>query len=128
MSAELTPAMLAGTPVGGPDGMALCNTCNRSLTDGKRDHDREGAEPDTVYAYATGAKTPEGTWALRWVSCAECGPPGIAETVERGERAPTETVAKATLAYDERIDAFVLADPERPTDSVEAAAEDGESQ
>jgi hypothetical protein len=103
---DLTPSMLAGTPVGGPDGFAACDTCNRSLTDGHREHDPDDTEADTVYAYATSAP---GTnkWALRWVSCEECGPPGDGQADE-----PGEVVAKATLAYDGRIDAFALADPE----------------
>jgi murein L,D-transpeptidase YcbB/YkuD len=50
---KLTPAMLAGTPVGGPGGMAVCDTCNRRLTDGDREHDTDDTEADTVYAYAT---------------------------------------------------------------------------
>jgi hypothetical protein len=117
---DLTPAMLAGTPVGGPDGFAACDTCNRSLSDGHREHDPDDAEADTVYAYATRVR---GTnrWSLRWVSCEECGPPGDGEDDE-----PGEAVAKATLTYDARIDAFVLADPELPADK-QAAAEGGES-
>ena len=113
---ELTPAMLAGTPVGGPGGFAACDTCNRSLTDGHREHDPDDKEADTVVAYATCAP---GTnrWALRWVSCEDCGPPGIAEAdMPDGMDEPDEVVAMATLGYDERVDAFVLADPELPTD------------
>ncbi|HET7325471.1 MAG TPA: hypothetical protein VFJ06_14180 [Halococcus sp.] len=110
-TADLTPAMLEGTPVGGPDGFAACDTCNRSLTDGHREHDPDNKEADTVFAYATCAP---GTnkWALRWVSCEECGPPGDGEADE-----PGEAIAKAMLAYDGRIDAFALADPKLPTNN-----------
>jgi ferredoxin len=106
----LTPAMLSGTPVGGPGGFAACDTCNRSLTDGHREHDPDDAEADTVYAYATRVR---GTsrWTLRWVSCEACGPPGDDEDTDDE---PGEAVAKATLTYDGRIDAFALADPEVP--------------
>ena len=55
------------------------------------------------------------------MSCEECGPPGDDETDE-----PGEAVAKATLTYDGRIDAFALADPELPADE-QAAAEGGDS-
>ena len=104
----LSPALLAGTPVGGPGGFAVCDTCNRSLTDGDREHDPDDREADTVYAYGTRVR---GTnrWSLRWVSCEECGPPG-----DGGADEPGEVVAKATLTYDGRIDAFALADPEFP--------------
>jgi hypothetical protein len=34
---DLSPAMLTGTPVGGPSRFAVCDTCNRRLTDGHRD-------------------------------------------------------------------------------------------
>jgi hypothetical protein len=105
---DLTPAMLAGTPVGGPGGFAACDTCNRRLTDGDREHDPDDAEADTVYAYATRVRDTN-RWTLRWVSCEECGPPGDDETDE-----PGEAVTKATLTYDGRIDAFALADPEFP--------------
>ena len=44
-TAALTPAMLSGTPVGGPGGMAVCDTCNRRLTDGHREHDPTTARP-----------------------------------------------------------------------------------
>ena len=113
MTPDLTPTMLAGTPVGGSGGMAVCDTCNRRLTDGHREHDREDTEPDTVYAYATRVR---GTnrWSLRWVSCEECGPPGDGVTNE-----PGEVVATATLTYDARIDGFALTDPEFP-DQTEA--------
>jgi hypothetical protein len=92
--------MLAGTPVGGPGGSAACDTCNRRLSDGERRHDAPDAEADTVFAYATLARR-SSTWALRWVSCEECGPLG--EPDESGE-----AVAKATLGYDARIGAFAL--------------------
>ncbi|EMA54859.1 hypothetical protein [Halococcus salifodinae] len=61
---ELTPAMLSGTPVGSPGGMAVCDTCNRRRTDGHREHDHGDREVDTVYAYATRVR---GTnqWSLR---------------------------------------------------------------
>jgi hypothetical protein len=119
---DLSPPMLAGTPVGGPGGFAVCDTCNRRLTDGHREHDPDDAEADTVYAYATRVR---GTnrWSLRWVSCEDCGPPGDGETTE-----PGEVVATARLTFDARVDGFVLADPERPTDAEEPAAEDGETQ
>ena len=85
-TSELTPAMLVGTPIGGPDGFAACDTCNRSLTDGGREHDCEDKDADTVFVYAT---TAPGTnkWALRWVSCEDCGPPGDGEADEPGEAA-----------------------------------------
>ena len=94
--------ILAGTPVGGPGGEAACDTCNRCLSDGKRRADAPDAEADTVYAYATLARR-SSTWALRWVSCEECGPPGDGEADE-----PGEAVAKATLGFDPRIGAFAL--------------------
>ena len=47
-TAALTPAMLAGTPVGGPGGMAVCDTCNRRLTDEKH---------ETLTAWSRTAKT-----------------------------------------------------------------------
>lgn len=105
-TAALTPAMLSGTPVGEAGGFAACDSCNRTLTDGQREHDLDDREADTVYAYATCAP---GTnkWSLCWVSCEECGPPGDGEADESGE-----AVAKATLAFDARIDGFTLADPE----------------
>ena len=107
---DLSPALLAGTPVGGPGGFAVCDTCNRSLSDGHREHDPDDREADTVYAYATRVR---GTsrWSLRWVSCEACGPPGDGDGAADE---PGEAVAKATLAYDARIDAFALADPEVP--------------
>ena len=94
--------MLTGTPVGGPGGSAACDTCNRRLTDGERRADAPDAEADTVFAYATLAERSD-TWALRWVSCEECGPPGSGEADE-----PGEAVAKATLGFDPRIGAFAL--------------------
>ena len=100
---KLDARMLAGTPVGGPGGEAACDTCNRRLTDGNRYADAPGAEADTVYAYATLAER-SSTWALRWVSCEACGPPGDNES--RAE--PGEAVAKATLGFDRRIGAFAL--------------------
>jgi hypothetical protein len=112
---DLTPAMLAGTPIGGPDGFAACDTCNRSLSDGHREHDPDDKEADTVYAYAT-CVPGTNKWSLRWVSCEDCGPPGDGEANE-----PGEAVAKATLTYDGRIDAFALADPEFP-DQTESEA------
>ena len=120
MSEHETAAMLSGTPVGGPGGMAVCDTYNRPLTDGHREHDPNNAEADTVYAYATRVR---GTsrWTLRWVSCEECSPPSDGKADE-----PGEAVAKATLTYDGRIDAFTLADPELPADE-QAAAEGGHS-
>jgi hypothetical protein len=123
---DFAPAMLDGAPVGGPGGEAACDTCNRRLTDGERKHDREETQPDRVYAYA--AKSPEtDTWALRWVSCESCGPPGMADTDYPGDRDPDEITAIATLTYAPRIDAFALADPVSPTDDAETAFEDGES-
>lgn len=121
-SADLTPTMLAGTPVGGPGGFAVCDTCNRRLTDGHREHDLDDAEADTVFAYATRLRDTN-RWSLRWVSCEECGPPGDAHT---GMNEPGEVVATATLAYDAALDGFALADPELPTDPEEPAAEDGD--
>jgi hypothetical protein len=112
---DLTPAMPAGTPVGGPGGFAACDTCNRSLSDGHRDHDPDDKEADTVYAYATRVRDTN-RWSLRWVSCEECGPPGDGEANE-----PGEAVAKATLTFDAGIDAFALADPEFP-DQTESEA------
>lgn len=103
---DLIPAMLDGTPVGGSGGFAVCDTCNRGLTDGHREHDPDNREADTVYAYATRIRDTN-RWTLRWVSCEQCAPPGDGEADE-----PGETVAKATLAYDGRIDAFALSDPE----------------
>lgn len=91
MTPDLTPAMLAGTPVGSASGSAACDTCNRGLTDGERDHNPDDTEADTVYAYATRAEAPEsGTWALRWVSCESCGPPGMADA----DHPPTVTPAR----------------------------------
>ena len=110
---ELTSAMLSGTPVGGPGGMAVCDTCNRRLTDGHREHEADDAEADTVYAYATRVRDTN-RWTLRWLSCEECGPPGDGQTDE-----PGEVVATATLAYDARIAGFALADLEVP-DRTEA--------
>jgi hypothetical protein len=107
---DLSPALLAGTPVGGPGGFAACDTCNRSLTDGDREHDLDDREADTVYAYATRVRDTN-RWTLRWVSCEACGPPGDGEADE-----PGEAVAKATLTFDARIDGFALADPELPAD------------
>ena len=95
---------LAGTPVGGLGGSAACDTCNRRLTDGKRSGDAPDAEADTVCVYATRPQR-SNTWALRWVSCESCGPPGDNDTLESGE-----AVAKATLGYDTRIGAFALED------------------
>lgn len=94
--------MLTGTPVGGPGGEAACDTCNRRLSDGDRRADAPDAEADTVYAYATLAERSD-TWALRWVSCEACGPPG-----DGGVDEPGEAVAKATLGFDRRIGAFAL--------------------
>jgi hypothetical protein len=116
---ELTLAMLSGTPVGGPGGMAVCDTCNRRLTDGHREHDPDDAEADTVYAYATRVRDTD-RWSLRWVSCENCGPPGESdETTE-----PGEVVAKATLTFDARIDGFALADPELPSDAHHGITDD----
>ena len=120
---DLSPAMLAGTPVGGPGGFAACDTCNRGLTDGHREHDPDNAEADTVYAYATHVRDTH-RWSLRWVSCENCGPPGDSDETTK----PGEVVAKATLAFDARIDGFALANPELPFDAEEVAVEDGESQ
>lgn len=128
MTPDLTPAILVGTPIGSADGDAACDTCNRRLTGGERNHDSNDAEVDTVYAYATRAEAPEsGTWALRWVSCESCGPPGMADADHPPDRDPSEVVAKATLAYDGRIDAFALADPEHPTDNEKSPFEGGDS-
>ncbi|WP_273837486.1 hypothetical protein [Halococcus sp. PRR34] len=113
---DLTLAMLAGTPVGGPGGMVVCDTCNRRLTDGHREHDPDDAEADTVYAYAARVRGMD-RWSLRWVSCEECGPPSDAD--DDSEREPDEVVATATLTFDARIDGFALADPELPV-STEA--------
>ncbi|EMA47793.1 hypothetical protein [Halococcus salifodinae] len=104
----LTPAMLAGTPVGGPGGSAACDSCNRRLTDGHREHDLDDKDPDTVVVYATRVRDTD-KWSLRWVSCEDCGPPGDGEADE-----PGEVVATATLTFDARIDGFALADPELP--------------
>ena len=68
----------------------------RRLTDGHREHEAD----DTVYAYATCVRNTN-RWRLRWLSCEECGPHGDGETNE-----PGEAVAKATLTYNGRIDAF----------------------
>jgi hypothetical protein len=100
---------LAGTPVGGPGGSAACDTCNRRLTDGERRADDPGADADTVFAYATRARR-SGTWALRWVSCEACGPPGMAAADHPGDRDPDEALAKATLGFAQRIGAFALED------------------
>jgi hypothetical protein len=108
---DLTPAMLASTPVGEAGGFAACDTCNRSLTDGHREHDPDDREADTVYAYTTRIRDTN-RWTLRWVSCEECGPPGDGEADE-----PGEAVAKATLTFDARIDGFTLADPEFPDET-----------
>lgn len=95
--------MLAGTPVGGPGGSAACDTCNRRLTDGERRADAPDAEADTVTVYVTRPERSD-TWALRWVSCESCGPPGDGEdALDVGE-----AVAKATLGFDTRIGAFAL--------------------
>jgi hypothetical protein len=109
MSTTLNPALLAGTPVGGPGGFAACDTCNRGLTDGHREHDPDDREADTVYAYATRVRG--NRWTLRWVSCEACGPPGDGDGAADE---PGEAVTKATLTYDGRIDAFALADLEIP--------------
>ena len=101
---EIDARALAGTPVGGPGGSAACDTCNRRLSDGNRRADAPDAEADTVVAYAT-LPSHSDTWALRWVSCEECGAPGDGETDQ-----PGEAIAKATLGYDVRIGAFVLED------------------
>jgi hypothetical protein len=95
---------LAGTPVGGPGGSAACDTCNRRLTDGQRRADAPDADADTVVVYATRTRQ-SGTWALRWVSCESCGPPGNGDALEDGE-----AVAKATLGYEVTFGAFVLKD------------------
>lgn len=109
---DLTPSMLAGTPVGTADGEAACDTCNRRLTDGERDHDPDDKEADTVYAYATRAPQTQ-TWMLNWVSCESCGPPGIVSAdMPDGMDESDELLAKVTLGYDERVDALVLTDPE----------------
>jgi hypothetical protein len=120
-TADLTPAMLAGTPVGGPGGDAACDICNRRLSDGERRADAPDAEADTVYAYATMRRPQARCWVLRRVTCENCGPPGDSEPDE-----PDETVAKATLGYDVRIGAFALADLELPTDDAETAVEGGD--
>jgi hypothetical protein len=99
--------ILAGTPVGGPGGEAACDTCNRRLTDGERRADEPDTEADTVFAYATKPRQSD-TWALRWVSCENCGPPGMADAEHPGDRDPGETIAKATLGYDARVGAFAL--------------------
>jgi hypothetical protein len=94
--------VLAGTPVGGPGGSAVCDACNRRLSDGERRADLPDADADTVAVYAT--QSPEtGTWALRWVSCEACGPPDDGELDD-----PDEATATATLGYSQRIGAFEL--------------------
>jgi hypothetical protein len=98
---------LTGTPVGGPGGSAACDTCNRRLTDGERLGDAPDADADTVYAYATTGRRSD-TWALRWVSCEACGPPGMAAADHPGDRDPDEALAKATLGFAQRIGAFAL--------------------
>lgn len=122
MSTELTPAMLSGTPVGGPGGSAACDSCNKGLSDGERWFDVEDAEGDTVYVYATRVRETN-KWSFRWVNCEECGPVGNGEATE-----PGEAHATATLAYDGRVDAFALADPEIVATDEEADDEGGESQ
>lgn len=96
---------LAGTPVGGPGGSAACDTCNRRLSDGERPADASDAEADPVVVYVT-RRRQSGTWALRWVACEACGPPGD----DDGALDDGEAVAKATLGYDPRIGAFELDD------------------
>jgi hypothetical protein len=105
-SADLIPAMFDGMLFGGPDGFAACDTCNRSLTDGHREHDPDDAEADTVFAYATRVRDTN-QWSLRWVSCESCGPPGDGEADK-----PGETVVQATVAYDALHDAFAFSDSE----------------
>jgi hypothetical protein len=95
---------LAGTPVGGLGGSAACDTCNQRLTDGQRSGDAPDAEADTVCVYATRPQRSD-TWALRWVSCESCGPPGDGDALEDGE-----AVAKATLGYEITFGTFVLED------------------
>ena len=103
-TSDLDARMLAGTPVGGPGGSAACDTCNRRLSAGDRRADAPDAEADAVYAYVTLDRRSD-TWALRWVSCEACGPPGDGKADE-----PGEAIAKATLGYDQRIGAFALED------------------
>jgi hypothetical protein len=54
--ADLTPSMFDGMLFGGPDGFAACDSCNRRLTDGHREHDPDDAEADTVFAHPLSLK------------------------------------------------------------------------
>jgi hypothetical protein len=91
---------ITGAPVGGASGDAICDTCNRRLSDGVRCSDGPDVEADTVYAYVT--KIPAShRWMLRWVSCETCGPIGEADD-------PGTAVATATLDYDSHLRAFTL--------------------
>jgi hypothetical protein len=94
-------------PEAGFERVGRCKHGNAVAVEDRTTDDREA---DTVYAYATRVR---GTsrWPLRWVSCEECGPPGDDEDTDDK---PGETVAKATLTYDRRIDGFALDDPGSP--------------
>lgn len=87
---ELTAINLYATPVGTPEGDVVCDSCNKGITDARRFRDDE--DTDTiVHVYATcvyGTRR----WALRWVSCIECGPLGDGEPEEAGEAFATATL------------------------------------
>lgn len=109
MSAQhgLIPAMVEGTSIGGLEAEATCDSCNRRLTDGHREHDPDDTEADTVYAYATRVR---GTneWSVRWVSCDKCGPLGdVADE-------PGKAIVKATISYEGFTDGFALSNPRFP--------------
>lgn len=87
MSGELTGAALQGTPIGTPDGMVICDSCNTQITSVRQLRDNEENDT-TAHIYATGDAR---GWALRWTTCEECGPIGGGEVDEPGEAHTTAT-------------------------------------
>lgn len=98
---ELTEPMLAGTPVGTPDGMVICDSCNKQIITARRLANDEDTDT-TVHVYATGDSH---QWALRWTSCSDCGPIADGDPSEAGE-----AFATATLTPDPTHDQQVMID------------------
>jgi hypothetical protein len=86
---------LQGTPVGGPDGIVCCDTCNKGLAD-VCPSDGPIVHADRVHVYATASAISD-EWRLRRVLCDDCGPLGDGEATEPGEAHATASLAYALL-------------------------------
>lgn len=86
---------LQGRSVGGPDGFACCDSCNKGLTDVSPSNGPT-VHADRVHIYATAATMSE-KWRIRRVLCDDCGPLGDGDANEPGEAHATASLAYALL-------------------------------